>query len=216
MKFILLGHSCRLLSSGSLVLLSPSTEDEGYFECTAVNDAGEERRVIEVILQGNDFGVMYHNQDAKCNSDVWTLIRVSSSLVPPSIEDDVTAVKAVKMSSAVLPCHVHGRPQPTITWTKSGAQLSTRGGSYRVLPTGKTVNLSIGSVFIAPHTVLFSCCGHFATGVLEITAALPSHAGRYTCSARNTAGVAHKHITLTVQGRFYRPHCQSECKHDTL
>lgn len=45
----------RLLSSGSLVLLSPSNEDEGYFECTAVNDVGEERRVIEVILQGIDF-----------------------------------------------------------------------------------------------------------------------------------------------------------------
>ncbi|XP_072244443.1 hemicentin-1 [Leuresthes tenuis] len=131
----------RLLSSGSLVLLSPSNEDEGYFECTAVNDVAEERRVIEVILQ-----------------------------VPPSIEDDVTTVKAVKMSPVVLPCHVQGRPQPVVSWTKGGAQLSTRGGSYRVLP----------------------------TGVLEITAALPSHAGRYTCSARNPAGVAHKHISLTV------------------
>ncbi|XP_037536631.1 hemicentin-2 [Nematolebias whitei] len=132
----------RLLSSGSLVLLSPSNEDEGYFECTAVNDAGEERRVIEVVLQ-----------------------------VPPSIEDDVTAVKAVKMSPVVLPCLTHGRPQPAVTWSKGGAKLSTRGGSYRVLP----------------------------TGVLEITAALPSHAGRYTCSARNPAGVAHKHVSLTVQ-----------------
>lgn len=45
----------RLLSSGSLVLLSPSSEDEGYFECTAVNDVGEERKVIEVILQGTNF-----------------------------------------------------------------------------------------------------------------------------------------------------------------
>lgn len=52
----------RLLSSGSLVLLSPSNEDEGYFECTAVNDVGEERRVIEVILQGIDF-------------ELWTLRR---------------------------------------------------------------------------------------------------------------------------------------------
>ncbi|XP_030000348.1 hemicentin-1 [Sphaeramia orbicularis] len=132
----------RLLTSGSLVLLSPSNEDEGYFECTAVNDAGEERRVIEVILQ-----------------------------VPPSIEDDVTTVTAVKMSPVVLPCHVQGRPQPTVTWTKGGAKLGARGGSYRVLP----------------------------TGVLEISAALPSHAGRYTCSARNPAGVVHKHISLTVQ-----------------
>ncbi|KAM9743449.1 hemicentin-1 [Menidia menidia] len=132
----------RLLPSGSLVLLSPSSEDKGYFECTAVNDVGEERRVIEVILQ-----------------------------VPPSIEDDVTAVKAVKMSSVVLPCQVQGHPQPTVSWTKGGAKLSSRGGSYRVVP----------------------------TGVLEITAALPSHAGRYTCSARNPAGVAHKHVSLTVQ-----------------
>lgn len=29
---------------------------------------------------------------------------------------------------------------------------------------------------------------------------MPSHAGRYTCSARNPAGVAHKHISLIVQG----------------
>ncbi|XP_036382492.1 hemicentin-1 [Megalops cyprinoides] len=132
----------RLLSSGSLVITSPSNQDEGYFECTATNEAGEERRVIEVILQ-----------------------------VPPSIEDDITTVTAIKMSPVVLPCHVLGRPEPKITWTKSGAQLGTRGGSYRVLP----------------------------TGVLEITAAEPSHAGRYTCSARNPAGVAYKHITLTVQ-----------------
>ncbi|KAM3610982.1 uncharacterized protein V6R79_011806 [Siganus canaliculatus] len=132
----------RLLSSGSLVLLSPSVEDEGYFECTAVNDVGEERRVIEVVLQ-----------------------------VPPSIEDDVTAITAVKMSPVVLPCHVQGRPQPAVSWSKGGAKLGSRGGSYRVLP----------------------------TGVLEITAAAPSHAGRYTCSARNPAGTAHKHITLTVQ-----------------
>uniref|UniRef100_A0A3Q2GH42 Hemicentin-1 n=1 Tax=Cyprinodon variegatus TaxID=28743 RepID=A0A3Q2GH42_CYPVA len=132
----------RLLSSGSLVLLSPSDEDEGYFECTAVNDVGEERRVIEVILQ-----------------------------VPPSIEDDVTTVKAVKMAPVSLPCRAQGQPQPTVTWTKGGAKLGNRGGGYRVLP----------------------------TGVLEITAALPSHAGRYTCSARNPAGVAHKHISLTVQ-----------------
>lgn len=42
----------RLLSSGSLVILAPSDQDEGYFECTAANEVGEERRVIEVILQG--------------------------------------------------------------------------------------------------------------------------------------------------------------------
>lgn len=42
------------------------------------------------------------------------------------------------MSPVVLPCHVQGRPQPTVTWTKGGAKLGARGGTYRVLPTGKT------------------------------------------------------------------------------
>lgn len=69
------------------------------------------------------------------------MIKLMNSLfalsVPPSIEDDVTTVTAVKMSPVVLPCHVQGRPQPTVTWTKGGAKLGSRGGSYRVLPTGK-------------------------------------------------------------------------------
>lgn len=39
------------------------------------------------------------------------------------------------------------------------------------------------------------------TGALEIGQALPVHAGLYTCTARNTAGVAHKHMVLTVQGK---------------
>lgn len=54
----------------------------------------------------------------------------------------------------------------------------------------------------------------FYAGMLEITAALPSHAGRYTCSARNPAGVAHKHISLTVQGRLQWISCNSFLKHD--
>ncbi|XP_063051892.1 hemicentin-1-like [Engraulis encrasicolus] len=132
----------RLLPSGSLVLLAASEEDDGYFECVAENPAGEERRLIQVTLQ-----------------------------VPPTIEDDVTMVTAVKMSPVTLPCHSAGRPQPLVTWSKNGAQLGNRGGHYRILP----------------------------TGALEITASLPSHAGRYTCAARNPSGVAYKHTTLSVQ-----------------
>lgn len=134
------------------------------------------------------------------------------------------------MSPVVLPCHVQGRPQPSVTWTKAGAKLGPRGGSYRVLPTGNiaysvyvqetvlVMFLSIMSYCNSNTTaqltyfhpsctsydiifILLCVCTHFFyTGVLELTAALPSHAGRYTCSARNPAGVAHKHISLIVQG----------------
>lgn len=126
------------MSSGSLVLLSPTNEDEGYFECTAVNDVGEERRVIEVFLQGidTDFCALH-----RMLFQMMELMNLPfSPVVPPSIEDDVTTVNAVKMSPVVLPCNVQGHPQPTVTWTKGGAQLSSRGGSYRVLPTGKTTH----------------------------------------------------------------------------
>lgn len=40
------------MPSGSLLIISPSLEDEGYFECTVTNEVGEERKVIEVMLQG--------------------------------------------------------------------------------------------------------------------------------------------------------------------
>lgn len=59
---VLLFSLHRILASGSLVLLSPSSEDEGYFECTAVNDVGEERRVIEVMVQGIDIILSFFNQ----------------------------------------------------------------------------------------------------------------------------------------------------------
>ncbi|KAM9476100.1 hemicentin-1 isoform 3-T3 [Clarias gariepinus] len=131
----------RLMSSGSLLIVSPSLEDEGYFECIVSNKVGEERRVIEVTLQ-----------------------------VPPSFEDDVTSVTAIKAESVVLPCHVTGRPTPSISWSRGGTALGTRRGSYRTLP----------------------------TGMLEILAVNPMHAGRYTCKAQNTAGVAQKHIILSV------------------
>lgn len=115
--------------------MAPSKEDEGYFECTAINDVGEERRVIEVILQGSDFEFLNIKQERISDQMVDTLF---FPVVPPSIEDDVTTVTAVKMSPVVLPCHVQGRPEPTVTWTKAGVKLAARGGSYRVLPTGKT------------------------------------------------------------------------------
>uniref|UniRef100_A0A3B1JZI7 Ig-like domain-containing protein n=1 Tax=Astyanax mexicanus TaxID=7994 RepID=A0A3B1JZI7_ASTMX len=44
----------KLMSSGSLIITSATQEDEGYFECTVTNDVGEERRIIEVILQGKE------------------------------------------------------------------------------------------------------------------------------------------------------------------
>ncbi|XP_012784766.2 hemicentin-2 [Ochotona princeps] len=90
---------------------------------------------------------------------------------PPTIADDQTDFTVTRMAPVVLTCHATGVPAPAVSWSKAGAQLGVRGSGYRVLP----------------------------SGALEIGHALPVHSGRYTCTARNSAGVAHKHVVLTVQ-----------------
>ncbi|XP_010176901.1 PREDICTED: hemicentin-2, partial [Mesitornis unicolor] len=130
-----------LQSSGSLLIASPGPRDEGRFECIATNAAGEARKVFLVSVH-----------------------------VPPTIADDLTDVAVTRLSPAVLTCYASGVPPPTVSWSKEGAQLGSRGGGYRVLP----------------------------TGALEIRQALPAHAGRYTCTARSAAGTARKHLRLTV------------------
>ncbi|XP_012576655.1 PREDICTED: hemicentin-2 [Condylura cristata] len=91
--------------------------------------------------------------------------------VPPTIADDQTEFTVTKMAPVVLTCHSSGVPAPAVSWAKAGTPLGVRGSGHRVLP----------------------------SGALEIGQALPIHAGRYTCTARNAAGIAHKHVALTVQ-----------------
>lgn len=45
--------SSRLLSSGSLVIISPSVDDTATYECTVTNDAGEDKRTVDLTVQGN-------------------------------------------------------------------------------------------------------------------------------------------------------------------
>ncbi|XP_040387830.1 hemicentin-2 isoform X3 [Cygnus olor] len=137
----LLPGAYRVQTSGSLLITSPSPRDEGWFECIATNAAGEARKVFLVSVH-----------------------------VPPTIADDLTDVAVTRLSPVVLTCYASGVPPPTVSWSKDGAQLGSRGGGYRVL-----------------HT-----------GALEIRLALPAHTGHYTCTARNTAGTARKHLRLVV------------------
>ncbi|XP_035878268.1 hemicentin-2 [Phyllostomus discolor] len=90
---------------------------------------------------------------------------------PPTIADDQTDFTVTKMAPVVLTCHSTGVPAPAVSWSKAGIPLGARGSGYRVSP----------------------------SGALEIRQALPIHAGRYTCTAQNAAGVARKHVVLTVQ-----------------
>ncbi|XP_010851375.1 PREDICTED: hemicentin-1 isoform X2 [Bison bison bison] len=135
-------NSYRLLSSGSLVIISPSVDDTATYECTVTNDAGEDKRTVDLTVQ-----------------------------VPPSIADEPTDFLVTKHTPTVITCTASGVPFPSIHWMKNGVRLLPRGEGYRIL----------------------------SSGAIEILDTQLSHAGRYTCVARNSAGSAHRHVSLHVQ-----------------
>ncbi|MBN3312119.1 HMCN1 protein, partial [Atractosteus spatula] len=91
--------------------------------------------------------------------------------VPPSIADEATELVVTRLSPVVISCTASGVPEPSIHWSKDGVKLPSKAEGFRILPSGP----------------------------VEITAAQLSHSGRYTCTARNTAGSAHRHVQLAVQ-----------------
>uniref|UniRef100_A0A8D0V8T8 Hemicentin-1 n=1 Tax=Sus scrofa TaxID=9823 RepID=A0A8D0V8T8_PIG len=100
-------NSYRLLSSGSLVIISPSVDDTATYECTVTNDAGEDKRTVDLTVQ-----------------------------VPPSIADEPTDLLVTKHAPTVITCTASGVPFPTIQWTKNGVRLLPRGEGYRILTSG--------------------------------------------------------------------------------
>ncbi|XP_044243814.3 hemicentin-1 isoform X3 [Ursus arctos] len=100
-------NSYRLLSSGSLVIISPSVDDTATYECTVTNDAGEDKRTVDLTVQ-----------------------------VPPSIADEPTDFLVTKHAPTVITCTASGVPFPSIHWTKNGIRLLPRGDGYRILSSG--------------------------------------------------------------------------------
>uniref|UniRef100_A0A8C3N479 Hemicentin-1 n=1 Tax=Geospiza parvula TaxID=87175 RepID=A0A8C3N479_GEOPR len=91
-------NTYRLLSSGSLVIISPTVDDTAVYECFVSNDAGEDQRAIDLTVQ-----------------------------VPPSIADEATELLVTKLSPVVISCTASGVPLPSVHWTKNGIKLLPRG-----------------------------------------------------------------------------------------
>ncbi|GCB63164.1 hypothetical protein scyTo_0013161 [Scyliorhinus torazame] len=212
LNFDLQQNMYRLLPSGSLAILSATTQDTASYECVASNEAGDSRRLIQFTVH-----------------------------VPPSIADDSPDVTVTKMSSVMLTCHVTGIPEPAVSWMKDGARMGNRGPGYKILPTGNleitAAALSHAGSYICtarnvvgtsrrhvtlkvqeppvikplPTTletvvnegIVLPCesTGFFllANGGLEIARATEEDSGNYRCIAQNEVGTALGKTQLVVQ-----------------
>ncbi|KAL2089466.1 hypothetical protein ACEWY4_014154 [Coilia grayii] len=97
----------RLLSSGSLVVIAPTVEDTGVYECVVTNEAGQDNRTITLTVQ-----------------------------VPPSIADEATELVVNRLSPVVIGCTASGVPEPSVHWTKDGLRLPSSGQGYKILLSG--------------------------------------------------------------------------------
>ncbi|OXB56883.1 hypothetical protein ASZ78_013391 [Callipepla squamata] len=172
------GNNTRLLSSGSLVIISPAVDDTAVYVCSVSNDAGEDQRAIELNVQGavdipavqlahaGQYTCVARNAAGAAHKHV--ILHVQE---PPIIQIQPGMLDVIVNSPILLPCEAMGTPQPIIAWQKEGINIVTTGNSYMVLPNG--------SLQIAESTV--------------------EDAGTYICVAQNSAGTALGKIKLKVQ-----------------
>uniref|UniRef100_A0A4W4GTQ5 Ig-like domain-containing protein n=1 Tax=Electrophorus electricus TaxID=8005 RepID=A0A4W4GTQ5_ELEEL len=78
--------------------------------------------------------------------------------------------------TAVLPCDVEGSPPPSLTWLKDSQPL------------------------VSSSLLMYVQGGR----MLRLGAVRTEDAGTYTCRAKNPAGTAHSHYTLSILGKVVR------------
>ncbi|XP_063968758.1 peroxidasin homolog isoform X1 [Lytechinus pictus] len=131
-----------ILASGTLRIVRVSQEDAGNYECIAVNKAGQRQSMAQVEIRAR---------------------------VPPVFTQSPSDLTVVAGATIRLPCSASGDPEPLITWTKDGVQIT------------ESAKFSISEA------------GHLAIHDVGV-----DDEGRYECAARNTIGYASTDMELTV------------------
>ncbi|PNI67325.1 HMCN1 isoform 2 [Pan troglodytes] len=171
-------NSYRLLSSGSLVIISPSVDDTATYECTVTNGAGDDKRTVDLTVQGaieilatqlnhaGRYTCVARNAAGSAHRHVTLHVHE-----PPVIQPQPSELHVILNNPILLPCEATGTPSPFITWQKEGINVNTSGRNHAVLPSGG----------------------------LQISRAVREDAGTYMCVAQNPAGTALGKIKLNVQ-----------------
>ncbi|ELV11507.1 Hemicentin-1 [Tupaia chinensis] len=221
-------NSYRLLSSGSLVIISPSVDDTATYECTVTNDAGEDKRTVALTVQADEA------TDFLVTKQAPTVITCTASGVPfPSIHwtkngirllprgdgyrilssgtieifatqlnhaGRYTCVARNAAGSAHRHVNLHVQEPPAIQPQPS--ELDVILNNPVLLPCDAT---GTPSPFITWQkegiNVMTSGKSHavLPSGGLQISRAEREDAGSYMCVAQNPAGTALGKIKLNVQ-----------------
>ena len=98
---------------------------------------------------------------------------ISQFSVPPVFTQSPSDLQIITGATIRLPCSASGDPNPIITWSKDGIQI-TESGKFSISGEGHLVIRDVG----------------------------PDDQGRYECAARNSIGYAATSMQLNVIGRY--------------
>nr|XP_014344446.1 PREDICTED: peroxidasin-like protein isoform X2 [Latimeria chalumnae] len=131
-----------VLSSGTLRIVHVAQHDQGQYECQAVSVIGVRGVPVQLTVQANVLPVFTH------------------------VPNDITVLVGEDVQ---IPCSAQGEPQPIITWSKDGVQI-TESGKFHVNSEGMLTVRDVGQ----------------------------AEQGRYECIARNALGLSASSMLLTV------------------
>uniref|UniRef100_A0A674DMC5 Peroxidasin n=1 Tax=Salmo trutta TaxID=8032 RepID=A0A674DMC5_SALTR len=131
-----------VLSTGTLRIARVAPHDEGQYECQAVSPLGTVRATVQLHIQQR---------------------------VTPVFTNAPRDVTVESGTDVQIPCRAQGQPEPVLTWSKDGVQV-TESGKFHIAP----------------------------EGFLEVKDVGLADGGRYECVARNPIGYQSASMVLTV------------------
>lgn len=111
----------RVAEDGSLHITSAQVTDTGHYLCMATNQAGIQRRRVDLQVYGGSHSG-YTNTHRKPLTEHYSFHLFA---VPPSISDGCLDVTVTVNVQTTLSCEASGIPRPTVTWMKNGRVINT-------------------------------------------------------------------------------------------
>lgn len=118
---------------GSLHIHSAQVTDTGRYLCMATNQAGTQRKRVDLQVYGEWYIHVHKTEEyfSNCLNHPQTqspsnfMILCSHLSVPPSIADGRTNVTVTVNVQTTLSCEVTGIPKPTVSWMKNSRAINT-------------------------------------------------------------------------------------------